>query len=453
MNIQTIKPILLLKIFDFCTVKELINVRQTCQQFKRISDKSRVWFEYLKFIQKPHLERTTSLTLSNTNTNTNLQEKDVQDLVPNEEYEINMVYQKRINWFAVCVSEKKTQKNWKEGTYEIVSIEAKGGVRCLTIEEDLLLFGTDENFVSVYDLAQQKPEYKGTFSGHKGWVECIDMDFDSLTAVSGGWDSTVCVWDLEKAKLKYKLKGHKDRVVCLKMNEKYIVSGDWRGELIVWDKENGKRLHKLHNHTNSIFALELEKNIAITSSADKTIKIFDIEKGELKTTLTGHKNWVVTVKKVNPLSSTHNIVSGGWDGVTRVWDIENEKSFGSTGGHTDSITCLEVLNPYNNPVFLTGSVDHLIKKWDLRSGRVVQTFYGHRSPVKCLSVTPSLNTVVSSGDVKDSSVYFWDFRTGKLLYSKYQHRENTEITSMKVDNEKVITGSNDGTVKIWNFRI
>lgn len=78
------------------------------------------------------------------------------------------------------------------------------------------------------------------------------------------------------------------------------------------------------------------------------------------------------------------MLTGGDDGVARVWDLSlegKEPVAEFDDGRDCPVTAVE-WSKDGNQAFV-GGVDNEVKVWDLRSGKVVYTLHGHTDTVSC----------------------------------------------------------------------
>jgi WD40 repeat protein/tetratricopeptide (TPR) repeat protein len=76
------------------------------------------------------------------------------------------------------------------------------------------------------------------------------------------------------------------------------------------------------------------------------------------------------------------------------------------------------------------------------------------SVVLCSSFSPDGTRIVTGGGVNatgEASV--WDARTGTLLFELRGHRGKVNSVAFSPDSMRIVTGSEDGTVKVWNARM
>ncbi|KAG9341103.1 hypothetical protein JZ751_019857 [Albula glossodonta] len=99
------------------------------------------------------------------------------------------------------------------------------------------------------------------------WGECLCAACPNPnTIITGGTSSVVCVWEicigkdkLKHMRLKQALYGHTDAVTCLVASEAYsvIVSGSWDRSCILWDLEELSYITQLPGHAASLTALAI----------------------------------------------------------------------------------------------------------------------------------------------------------------------------------------------------
>ena len=112
----------------------------------------------------------------------------------------------------------------------------------------------------------------------------------------------------------------------------------------------------------------------------------------------------------------------------KLWDAESGQLIRSFEGHTDYVTSA-VFSPDGTQI-LSGSLDRTVRLWDVATGRSVRTFTGH-SAAESGAPSPrggSGNRYTFPGEVGGIKVAF---------------------TS---DGNRVVAGSSDTTIKLWNAK-
>ncbi len=90
-----------------------------------------------------------------------------------------------------------------------------------------------------------------TLHGHTESIAAVAVTPDGRWAVSGSWDKTLRVWDLESGAVLATLRGHSEavRAVAVTPDGRRAVSGSRDKTLKVWDLESGAELATLRGHT------------------------------------------------------------------------------------------------------------------------------------------------------------------------------------------------------------
>jgi WD40 repeat protein len=98
----------------------------------------------------------------------------------------------------------------------------------------------------IAGLGSEKAETLRKLDWHTNGVYAVAVMPYRRRAVSGGYDQTLRVWDLETGQILH----------TLAADERFIVStGVSDSTLGVWDLEGGPRLRVLQGHTGSVFAV------------------------------------------------------------------------------------------------------------------------------------------------------------------------------------------------------
>ena len=98
-----------------------------------------------------------------------------------------------------------------------------------------------------------------TLAGHTGFVYCCAVFAEGRRAISGGWDDTLKVWDLETNTEVATLAGHDDSVICCTVfaEGRRAISGSADNTLKVWDLETSTMIATLTGHTNVVMCCSI----------------------------------------------------------------------------------------------------------------------------------------------------------------------------------------------------
>jgi WD40 repeat protein len=150
----------------------------------------------------------------------------------------------------------------------------------------------------------------------------------------------------------------------------------------------------------------------------------------------------------NPL-----IVSASEDGTAMVWD-RNSKRPRQVFYHPSGIgvRCVACTPPGSElDVCLTGGSDGIARIWDLngQSEKPVRELKGqHRGAIRCVAFSPDGKTCATGGD--DNEILISDTATGDLRYHISGHR-NFVTAIHFTPQSQLVSASRDNTVRVWRL--
>lgn len=124
-------------------------------------------------------------------------------------------------------------------------------------------------------------------------------------------------------------------------------------------------------------------------------------------------------------------------------------------GHGSTILAVQFA-PNTSSRMVTGAGDSTARLWDCNTQTVQYTMRGHTNWVLCVSWSPR-GDVIATGSM-DSTIRLWDAKTGKPIgkplsgHSKWISSLCWQPIHLVKDGEapKLVSGSKDGTVKVWD---
>jgi len=218
---------------------------------------------------------------------------------------------------------------------------------------------------------------RGTLTGHGGWVTALatSMEVPDML-LSASRDKSLIYWTLTRDDEKFgvakrRLKGHSHYVqdVAISSDGQFALSGSWDGTLRLWDLNTGTTTRNFYGHTKDVLsvAFSADNRQIVSGSRDKSINLWNTL-GQCKFTITedGHKEWVSCVR-FSPNLATPLIVSAGWDKMVKVWNLTHCKLRTNLIGHTGYVNTVTV-SP-DGSLCASGGKDGTAMLWDLNEGR------------------------------------------------------------------------------------
>ncbi|CAG9334281.1 unnamed protein product [Blepharisma stoltei] len=170
--------------------------------------------------------------------------------------------------------------NYKEKKLEKEIQAHLGPVRDLCFSHDAryLVSGGGDSTVSVWHIEKLEAT---VLRGHLQSVWAVAISSDGETAISGSGDGTLRVWDVFKGKERYSAQSQ-EQISALQIDrqDRYVISGDLRGNVKIWsiyEKAIETDFNEQHRDcVTSIYVCHDNENF-LTSSRDKTIYIFSLK--------------------------------------------------------------------------------------------------------------------------------------------------------------------------------
>ena len=116
-----------------------------------------------------------------------------------------------------------------------------------------------------------------------------------------------------------------------------------------------------------------------------------------------------------------------------------------TGHHGHAVVSIAYCKDPNQ--ILTGSRDGSIRRWDRTAGKVLLRWSPHANHVTRMAVSPDGKWVLSYGNrmVAETSL-----ETGEPRMKWDRHDEAVQAVAFLPDGQHVVSGSSDGTLRLWN---
>ncbi|EGF81006.1 hypothetical protein BATDEDRAFT_1302, partial [Batrachochytrium dendrobatidis JAM81] len=246
------------------------------------------------------------------------------------------------------------------------------------------------------------------------------------------------------------LQGHRGGVLALWYDDctSRLVTGGYDSTLRAWNVETGECLAIMTGHTRCVRGVQFDNSKIISCSMDRTLRIWSTETFECLRVVVGHNDGVVCLHFTETI-----LASGSADGVIRVTKLAANKT-SNLSGHTDWVNKVMIL-PCRQRL-LSCSDDMTIRLWNIESGDTLLVYAGHVAPVQCFQlIFPRYSKEIKLEDIRvvtgslDHTIKIWNFATGQTLRTLFGHIEG--VWCVDVNSLRVVSGSHDHTLKVWDI--
>ncbi|KAL2826123.1 WD40-repeat-containing domain protein [Aspergillus cavernicola] len=218
---------------------------------------------------------------------------------------------------------------------------------------------------------------RGTLEGHNGWVTSLATSLENPNMLlSGSRDKTLIIWNLTRDEQAYgypkrSLEGHSHIVsdCVISSDGAYALSSSWDKSLRLWELSTGQTTRTFVGHTNDVLSVSFsaDNRQIVSGSRDRTIKLWNTL-GDCKFTITdkGHADWVSCVR-FSPNPQNPVIVSAGWDKLVKVWELASCRLQTDHIGHSGYINTVTI-SP-DGSLCASGGKDGVTMLWDLNESK------------------------------------------------------------------------------------
>ena len=385
--------------------------------------------------------------------------------------------------------EKGIRLEEKRQGYRPGTLSSPLKIQCVTVTPDgcFAVFGWDgvRKGWSVWDLKRNKIS-RNVIAGAVNALAVLPDGKNVITA-SG---EKLKIWGLKSGEEKQTLAGHSEwksgqtfktgrgndiLAIAVTQDGRKAISASADQTLKLWNLQEDREEISYVGHSGPVNAVALKDNghLAVSGSSDKTIKVWDLKRAKVPSISIGH------LLKINTLSISPDgrfLVSGSDDNLIKVWDLERRQEIRSMKGHQGSVLAVAV-TPDNRYVVSSADLNNgTLRMWDLIKGDQVGCLKSVKDSIRALALTlDGCKAVYGFGA---GIVHIDDYRIaigqtlkawnlderetedlsvgGNPIYDVMDEpdpMENQTIQTLAVmrDNKRVIIGSTDKTLKIWEL--
>lgn len=280
----------------------------------------------------------------------------------------------------------------------------------------------------------------------------IDVAADGRTAVTGGDDEHVRVWEVRTGRCLRTLRGHtaKLRSVRITPDGRYCASVEYDAVMRIWDLSDGRCLRVIRAARSFDWAaVSAREGIAVATEPvwkdgvhGVDIVVWDLRRRRVRRRLHGP---LAQFPKAELSPDGRWVLAAGYgDCIARLWNLrtgECERVLAGKGVN-QPVVCFD---PVHGVAAIADNHD-AVGIWDLRDGRRLRTL---RGPVRSLAFSAdAARLLVGAGD---GAIRLWDVRTGRCLRTFRGHQSKVGRVLWGAGDRFALSASLDNTVRLWRM--
>jgi coatomer subunit beta' len=227
----------------------------------------------------------------------------------------------------------------------------------------------------------------------------------------------------------------------------WVVTGSDDMQIRVFNYNTLERVHAFEAHSDYVrcIAVHPTQPYLLTSSDDMLIKLWNWDKQwSCQQVFEGHTHYVMQIV-INP-KDNNTFASASLDRTVKVWQLGSSTPNFTLEGHEKGVNCVDYYHGGDKPYLISGADDRLVKIWDYQNKTCVQTLEGHAQNISAVCFHPELPIVLTGSE--DGTVRIWHAGTYRLESSLNYGLERVWTVACMRGSNNVALGYDEGSIMV-----
>jgi len=280
-------------------------------------------------------------------------------------------------------------------------------------------------------------------------VKSCDLHPTENWMLASLYNGNVHIWNIETQTLVKSFEVCDLPVRCARFvaRKSWVVVGSDDMQVRVFNYNTLERVAAFEAHSDYLrsIAVHPTQPFILTSSDDMLIKLWNWDKNwACQQVFEGHTHYVMQIV-VNP-KDNNTFASASLDRTVKVWQLGSTAPNFTLEGHDKGVNCVDYYHGGDKPYLISGADDRLVKIWDYQNKNCVQTLEGHTQNISAVTFHPELPIILTGSE--DGTVRVWHANTYRLENTlNYGLERVWQLSSMKGSND-IAVGYDEGSVLI-----
>src|SRR5947209_2602899 len=280
------------------------------------------------------------------------------------------------------------------------------------------------------------------FRGHGGPVRALAVAPDGATAISGSFDQSAIIWNIQAGTAMAVLRFHDGAVnaVAAMSNARFVTAGE-DGRIAIWKTGESTPLQTYEEHKGPIVALAISPDGQEIASAswDETVGVRSLANGQASV-FKGHRG---NVNGVGFLPDGR-LVSAGYDATLRIWPKQVNSSAASVITLASPVNALAV-SPDGEIV--AAGADGVVSLFT-PEGMLKRSVETQEIPITSLAISADGSSIAAASI--GGTITIIDRRAAKVSFQIAGTKQPLWTLAFRPDRHELLSGGNDRLIRRWD---